>query len=145
MSNYSDLLKDPRWQKKRLQIMERDNFQCQICGDIDSTLNIHHLWYKQGVPPWEYENKHLVTLCETCHEIEREERDSSEKDLILILRQSGFSSIELRDLCSGFINIEHQYNDLSMSSLIRYFISNLKAQKIISKIEKQDLGWRNPK
>jgi hypothetical protein len=27
---YSDKLKDPRWQKKRLQIMERDNWCCLV-------------------------------------------------------------------------------------------------------------------
>ena len=30
---YSEKLKDPRWQKKRLEILERDNFRCQYCGD----------------------------------------------------------------------------------------------------------------
>ena len=28
-SDYSKLLQDPRWQKKRLEIMQRDNFTCQ--------------------------------------------------------------------------------------------------------------------
>lgn len=33
MSEYKEKLKDPRWQKKRLQIFERDDWCCQKCGD----------------------------------------------------------------------------------------------------------------
>ena len=31
--NYSEQLKSPKWQKKRLEIMQRDKFTCQLCGD----------------------------------------------------------------------------------------------------------------
>jgi hypothetical protein len=64
---YSEKLRDPRWQKMRLCIMERDGFECQKCGDKQSTLNVHHLFYQRGKAPWEYDPSHLVTLCETCH------------------------------------------------------------------------------
>ena len=67
MSNYSELLKDPRWQKCRLKILERDNFTCQKCGDNETTLNIHHLKYKTGKMPWDYSDKTLITLCKHCH------------------------------------------------------------------------------
>jgi 5-methylcytosine-specific restriction endonuclease McrA len=30
---YSELLKSPKWQKKRLEIMSRDKFTCKKCGD----------------------------------------------------------------------------------------------------------------
>jgi len=67
---YLDKLKDPRWQKKRLKVMERDLFTCAACGDNKSTLNVHHLKY--GKDPWSVDDKYLVTLCEKCHEdIER--------------------------------------------------------------------------
>jgi hypothetical protein len=65
---YSEQLKDPRWQKKRLEIMQRDNFQCQICGNKTKTLNVHHFQYGKNKKPWEYENDNLITLCEECHE-----------------------------------------------------------------------------
>jgi len=32
---YAEQLKSPKWQKKRLNIMERDQFRCQDCGSID--------------------------------------------------------------------------------------------------------------
>jgi len=66
-SDYSKQLLDPRWQKKRLDVMQRDNFCCQLCGDNESTLNIHHTHYIYGKKPWEYDISTLKTLCENCH------------------------------------------------------------------------------
>jgi len=65
-NNYSDLLKDPRWQKKRLEIMDRDEFTCMHCGDSKSTLHVHHLKYTSE--PWNIEDKYLITLCDNCHQ-----------------------------------------------------------------------------
>lgn len=74
---YPDLLKDPRWQKKRLRIFERDNWKCQGCGREDLTLVIHHLYYlSHDIPPWDYPDEALQTLCEECHE-ERRSRSKS--------------------------------------------------------------------
>lgn len=65
--SYSDKLKDPRWQKKRLEIMERDRFSCVFCHDKSSTLHVHHIAYFKNYEPWETPNGFLVTLCEDCH------------------------------------------------------------------------------
>jgi len=65
---YSELFKDPQWQKKRLKIMERDEFTCVSCQDNGTTLNVHHcVPYKKNAKPWEYEDCGLITLCENCH------------------------------------------------------------------------------
>jgi uncharacterized protein YkvS len=65
---YSELFKDPRWQKKRLKVMERDGFACVSCHDKDTTLNVHHIVpYRKNAKPWEYEDDELTTLCEICH------------------------------------------------------------------------------
>jgi hypothetical protein len=37
---YSEKLKDPRWQKKRLEVMKRDDFKCKLCNDETTTLQI---------------------------------------------------------------------------------------------------------
>ena len=60
--------KDPRWQKKRLKIMERDEYSCTSCGDNESTLNVHHRFYRKDVKPWDQEDDELTTLCWNCHE-----------------------------------------------------------------------------
>lgn len=70
--SYYEKLKDPRWQKKRLEIMERDKFTCQRCLSTESTLHVHHRKYVFGKEPWDYENEFLVTLCEDCHFEEQE-------------------------------------------------------------------------
>jgi hypothetical protein len=64
---YAEKLKDPRWQKKRLVILERAGWACQVCGDKETTLHVHHLKY--GKEPWEIEDKYLECLCESCHEV----------------------------------------------------------------------------
>ena len=67
-SNYSKLLKNPRWQKKRLKVMERDKFMCALCKSKVKTLNVHHKHYERGKKPWEYEDDNLITLCQNCHQ-----------------------------------------------------------------------------
>jgi hypothetical protein len=65
---YSELLKNPKWQKKRLEILQRDNFRCRSCDDDLNTLHVHHWNYDNQLNPWEYKDDDLITLCETCHE-----------------------------------------------------------------------------
>lgn len=65
--NYPELLKNPLWQKKRLKIMNRDNFKCKNCGSEDNTLMVHHKKYIKGRLPWEYADSLLITYCENCH------------------------------------------------------------------------------
>lgn len=65
---YGELLRDPRWQRKRLTIMQRADFACEYCGDNTSTLNVHHRWYEKGFNPWDYPDEVLICVCEDCHE-----------------------------------------------------------------------------
>lgn len=69
MSNYSELLQNPKWQKKRLEILERDKFTCRSCNADWKTLHVHHLYYDNKLKPWEYKEWDLITLCEDCHEL----------------------------------------------------------------------------
>ena len=64
----------------RLKILERDEFFCQNCGDSEETLDIHHKLYLPGKKPWEYHDSFYITLCRSCHKIEKdliEEREVS--------------------------------------------------------------------
>jgi len=71
-SSYSSMLRDARWQRKRLEIMERDNFTCRSCGKSDkddgTTLNVHHAFYIKGKKPWVYDEDMLTTWCQECHD-----------------------------------------------------------------------------
>lgn len=72
-TTYAEKLKDPRWQKKRLKILERDGFRCVACGSETKTLHVHHNSYIPGAEPWDHPDSYLVTLCADCHETEPEE------------------------------------------------------------------------
>ena len=114
---YHQLLKDGRWQRRRLEIMQRDDFKCTKCGTTND-LNVHHLRYIEGRKPWEYENADLVTLCGDCHkatheEMERERQEEIEYDecswrvkqldgLLLYYKEIG----DLRDVIT-MIQVEH--------------------------------------
>lgn len=67
-ASYVQRLRDPRWQRKRLEIMNRDDFRCRLCGESEATLNVHHLWYRREADPWDYPDTALVTTCGGCHE-----------------------------------------------------------------------------
>jgi len=85
--SYSDKLRDPRWQRVRLEIMQRDAFTCQLCERTDRTLNVHHHYYENGRDPWDYPANSLTTMCEDCHTVESKARDIYEIKLIETLRR----------------------------------------------------------
>lgn len=105
--NYSELLKDPRWQKKRLEIMQRDEFTCQHCGSSTEQLHVHHRYYDESLNPWEYENESLITLCENCHKREHNLSTGTYMDFTELkeeLAKKGFSNLIIPCLLS---NISH--------------------------------------
>jgi 5-methylcytosine-specific restriction endonuclease McrA len=59
---------DPRWQKVRLTVFNRDEFKCIMCKSGDTELHCHHKTYTRGKPVWEYELSNFSTVCKTCHE-----------------------------------------------------------------------------
>lgn len=67
---YREKLLDPRWQKRRLEILSRDEWKCHMCEIKTETLHVHHRYYENGLEPWEYGDDALVTLCAGCHEHE---------------------------------------------------------------------------
>jgi hypothetical protein len=64
--SYSEKLKHPKWQRKRLEVMQRDDFKCRLCRDDETMLHVHHLSYEGE--PWEVCDDELITLCHHCHE-----------------------------------------------------------------------------
>lgn len=62
---YLEKLQHPKWQKKRLEVLSRDNFTCKFCSDKESTLHVHH--YKYNGNPWDANLDDLETLCCDCH------------------------------------------------------------------------------
>lgn len=66
--SYLELLRDPKWQKKRLEVFSYARFRCQICGAKNRTLHCHHSYYIKGKKPWQYPTCSMICVCEDCHE-----------------------------------------------------------------------------
>ena len=71
--SYQADLQDPRWQRKRLEIFQRDAFECIRCGDRETTLVVHHRSYH--LRPWDCPDFDLETLCQPCHQAEHAVQD----------------------------------------------------------------------
>ena len=104
---YSEKLKDPRWQKKRLEILNRDKFTCQSCGDNTKTLHVHHQLYQRNFDPWDYDDRMLLTLCEDCHQSE-ESWKSNDNDFIEMMLSFSFTRCQINDFV--LILWDHLYN-----------------------------------
>jgi 5-methylcytosine-specific restriction endonuclease McrA len=93
--NYQEQIKDPRWQKRRLEIFHRDNFTCQKCHSKKKELHVHHLIYQSGNMIWQYKDKELITLCSECHKYETDNLNEASKLLLYNIRTSGMLSDEI--------------------------------------------------
>lgn len=95
---YSEKLRDPRWQRVRLEVFERDGWACTSCGDTATTLHVHHKLYESEKEPWEYPLDTLLTLCEPCHNREYNHRSLAERRLLTELKRAGFLVGDLEHL-----------------------------------------------
>jgi len=111
--NYREKLLDPRWQKKRLSIFKRDDWECVSCGNKDNTLHAHHIFYEAGHDPWDYPDYALITLCAECHEYEHDALKASVASLIKTMAQVGIrtssefsylESVVREKFCNGVFN-----------------------------------------
>ena len=98
---YGEQLKDPQWQRRRLEILSRDGFACRLCGCESVMLHVHHRWYGDGAP-WDVAGEALLTLCETCHEEETREWPKREAALVEALERTLTSSETLGMLADAF-------------------------------------------
>ena len=99
---YQEKLLDPRWQRKRLEIFQRDDWRCQKCGSLQDTLHAHHLYYEKGAEPWEYPMDAYMTLCASCHQEETVGMPVEEQELLATLRAAGYFHDHLFGLSRGF-------------------------------------------
>jgi hypothetical protein len=112
MSAYSELLKSPHWQKMRLEILSRDEWKCRLCKSTEKTLHVHHIRYKQGAKPWEYDEADLVTLCEECHESFTEEDKRFATAFTAFKRQNIVATRGITGLIIGMIYPLSDYPEL---------------------------------
>ena len=86
-TEYQKKLLDPRWQKKRLEIFNRDNFTCRNCDCSTDTLHVHHISYQKKKNPWEVNNDCLITTCYLCHDLLEQFKPLLDINLIKTIRR----------------------------------------------------------
>lgn len=117
-SDYSIKLRNPKWQRRKSEIMLRDNFKCQICGDMENTLNVHHIRYVKGREPWEYDDNELITLCEKCHERRKSFDDINKRTVALLSR--GIMKEEIIGLLQCAIDAYDNGNARAIEEMVKY-------------------------
>jgi hypothetical protein len=135
--SYSEKLKDPRWQKKRLEILQRDNWACTSCGGTKVTLHVHHKYYTYGKEPWEYGNEVLITLCEHCHEAEEAFKEIL-YDMPRSLLVAGFDNSQLYQLTAFLQQLKYKIEPDEILNLIaRLCISDEFHKDVMLAYEKE--------
>jgi len=71
-TTYAAKLKDPRWKRKRRDLIIAAGCACEECGDKESRLQIHHKYHDHSLAPWEYPHKAMCVLCSGCKKARRE-------------------------------------------------------------------------
>jgi hypothetical protein len=141
---YSEKLRDPRWQKKRLEIFERDEWCCQKCFDPESPLAVHHFRYIPGIEPWDYPSKLLITLCEECHSVEYQMMPEAIGSLIEQVKENGFFHDQIQEIASGFNALDNNGAPY-ISSVIEYFLSTPKVFGMVEKLYFKKISKRAKK
>jgi len=96
--SYAEKLRDPKWQKKRLEVFERDGWRCQSCGDDKTTICVHHTCYHKDKDPWDYPERLLITLCENCHKTEHDFKEGSFDDIKYSIQEAQQNGYLLSDV-----------------------------------------------
>jgi len=60
---YGDYLNSADWKRRRQRCLQRDGYECRICGNKHE-LNVHHKHYTNVGAE---KPNDLTTLCEPCH------------------------------------------------------------------------------
>lgn len=144
---YMDKLKNPKWQKKRLEILQRDEWRCRLCGDAETTLHIHHLEYSGQ--PWQAHNDKLITICEDCHYVIEDQKINLINDphaSILKIKSEGVTTLFLvselglsiykkivsvnKYICCG---ISHESLSKTIQQIINYWLQTDNQHLLIDK------------
>ena len=75
MKDYKSQYMHPKWQKRRLEMLEAAGFMCQCCESTEDTLHVHHKRYIKGRDIWDYDDDQLEVLCADCHKYEHFQKD----------------------------------------------------------------------
>lgn len=124
--SYYTQLQSPKWQRRRLEIFQRDNWKCQECGSEVNTLHVHHMGYR-GMA-WEAPDGALITLCIFCHQKEEGAKKEVMTKLVNSIGVNGFMSKDIQQLVDSLNSLRF---DTENVKLIVEFIRSLNHGKAI--------------
>lgn len=79
----------PEWKAVRLEVLERDAYQCQTCkraGRLTIATTVHHIVPVRVDPSRKLDPCNLEAICKTCHNKEHTERAKSLHDKRVALK-----------------------------------------------------------
>lgn len=59
-----------KWKKKRLHILRRDGYLCQIAkryGKTEEAKVVHHIYPADEYPQWQWADWNLISVSQTAH------------------------------------------------------------------------------
>lgn len=136
------MLKHPKWQKMRLEVMARANFKCEKRGcdyvlDETNSLNVHHKYYDEEnrwLEPWEYPRGSLLCLCEKHHrEVHGIENKTppDKKNSLLSKKISEIKFSELFDSERCFPNSPKTKRRDFLLGIINFIIKQIKNEAFV--------------
>ena len=75
--NEGRFYKSRYWKKKRTEILDRDNYECQVCkaeGKFSPANTVHHIIPLEQRPDLVLDDDNLLSICAGCHNREHPER-----------------------------------------------------------------------
>jgi len=130
--SYAEKLKNPRWQKKRLEIFQRDQFRCMECFSDEKSLQVHHIAYK-GKNPWDTPNNLLITYCYECHQKEEDKLKAAGEMFVKIMRADGQRSREIEYFLNNLQSLTEKDIQQTAVGFLSLVIIDDKLLKYISK------------
>lgn len=143
---YAEQLRHPNWQRVRLQVLEKADFKCCICGNDEMTLHVHHKQYIKGRMAWEYDLSNFDALCEACHESTHKAKDSINALLACIpsVRWQEVSDM-LAGWAEGWLGVDkvdvespHAYEIGKLAGMLEFAISHGTAVAVQEQLLKWD-------
>lgn len=59
-----------KWKKKRLHILRKDGYLCQIAkryGKTEEATVVHHIYPAEEYPQWQWADWNLISVSQTAH------------------------------------------------------------------------------
>jgi 5-methylcytosine-specific restriction endonuclease McrA len=79
--NVRQFYKSTDWKRKRKEILQHDNYECQRCkskGKYHRAETVHHIKHLKDFPELALVDSNLISLCFNCHNEEHPEKLASQ-------------------------------------------------------------------